>query len=201
MGFHERSPGSDQETYNWVESAFRRLFESDESDMPPFPRSATARVLHNIHHAHHAIAGSHSEFLKPYNLTEAKFRALMWLVMADRLGHPNGLLPSELSAFQGISRNTVSALLKSLEAQGLIERTGHPDDRRQQIISISEDGRRLLSRAGEDYIAFVEESLNTLSEDERDQLSTLLEKLSRSIVARRSGVHPVESESNGGSAI
>ena len=191
MGSHERSSGWNQQKHDWIESAFRRLFESGELSHPPFPRSPTARVLRDIHHAHNAIAGSNSEFLKPYNLTEAKFRLLMWLVIADRIGYPDGMRPSELSEFQGISRNTVSAMLKTLEAQGLIRRQDHPADRRQQIITISDDGRKLLSRAGEDYLAFVEASLDTLTEDEREQLSVLLEKLSRSIVVQRlAGHHP-----------
>jgi DNA-binding MarR family transcriptional regulator len=175
MGQHDRPPTWARNRFDWIESAYRRLGE--RGDLNKVPRAGTARLLHDIHRAHHVIGGSHAEFLKPYNLTEAKFRLLMWLLMADSLDHPDGVLPSELSEFQGISRNTVSALLKSLNAQGLIERKHHPDDRRQVIITITDHGRALMEKIGSEYLAFVDSTLDTLTEDERRQLSCLLEKL------------------------
>jgi len=82
-------------------------------------------------------------------LSHARMRLLTHLVMGKLQGNDSGLLPSELSRFLGISRNTVSTLLNGLEAQGLIERHLHPDDRRQWLVRVTPEGEALIrARAG-----------------------------------------------------
>src|SRR5438128_1847013 len=51
-------------------------------------------------------------------LSWAKFRLLLDLERHETMGRTDGLLPSELSEMQGLSRNTLSALIASLEDEG-----------------------------------------------------------------------------------
>jgi DNA-binding MarR family transcriptional regulator len=97
------------------------------------------------------------------------------------MGNDQGLLPSELSRFLGVSRNTVSALLNGLEEQGLIERHLHPTDRRQFLIRITPGGHDLVCARAPEFGAFVASMFEVLSLEERATLLALLDKLYESL--------------------
>ena len=69
------------------------------------------------------------------------------------------------------------ALVDRLEADGLLERRPHPDDRRIRALHLTAKGRGVLGRAGEIAIGFEAELCASLEEGERDQLIDLLLKL------------------------
>ncbi len=50
----------------------------------------------------------------------------------------------ELAGIERVQPPSMTKILASLEAEGWVERTAHPDDRRQSIISITRSGRDLL---------------------------------------------------------
>ena len=85
---------------------------------------------------------------------------------------PVGLSPTYLSKCQGMSKKTISSLLRSLE-QGLIERTLDPTDVRAFRIRWSSAGRE-IARAS--------------APQQYRELNDLLDKLSRSLRAWRGGL-------------
>jgi len=115
-------------------------------------------------------------------LTPARMRLLIRLVVDERLGEGSGLTPSELSRYSGVSRNTISALLNSLEEHALIERHLDPSDRRQFRIRITQAGKEVVARHAPGFGAFVTDLLAPLSTEERATLRALLEKLFAHIV-------------------
>ena len=78
----------------------------------------------------------------------------------------------ELAGIERVQPPSMTKILASLEAAGLVERSPHPDDRRQSIISISAAGRDLLdaeTRARDSWLAtrlveFSPDELRILSE-------------------------------------
>lgn len=78
----------------------------------------------------------------------------------------------ELAGIERVQPPSMTKILASLEGEGWVERTPHPDDRRQSIISITEAGRMLLdaeARARDEWLAtrlveFSPEELRILSE-------------------------------------
>ena len=56
------------------------------------------------------------------------------------------LTPSELAAAERIQRPTATRVVARLEAEGLVERTGDPSDRRVTLVSVTRGGRDLLRR-------------------------------------------------------
>ncbi len=56
------------------------------------------------------------------------------------------LTPSELAAAERIQRPTATRVVARLEAEGLVERTGDPADRRVTLVSVTRGGRDLLRR-------------------------------------------------------
>ena len=79
-------------------------------------------------------------------LSFAQYRVLMHLFFADQMGDRGELNPSEISERQGVSRNTMSTFIRSLEEAGLIERRLDPNDRRRFNIRLTENGRFLVSQ-------------------------------------------------------
>ena len=56
------------------------------------------------------------------------------------------LTPSELADAERIQRPTATRVVARLEAEGLVERTGDPADRRVALLSITRPGADLLRR-------------------------------------------------------
>ncbi len=126
-------------------------------------------------------------------LSAARMRLLVRLVIDRRMGREEGLAPSGLSDFLGVSRNTVSSLLNGLEEQGLIERHLHPTDRRQFLIRITPAGEDLVHQRAPAFATYVRNLLSALSQEERQTLELLLGKLFTSLVAQAeaAGLHPL----------
>jgi DNA-binding MarR family transcriptional regulator len=110
-------------------------------------------------------------------LSAARMRLLVRLAVAHEMDHPDGIMPSDLSRFLGVSRNTISALLNGLEEQGLIERHLHPSDRRQFLIQITPEGLEMAHRRAPLFAEFVSDLFKDFSAEERENLKALLGKL------------------------
>ncbi len=138
------------------------------------------RTLEMVHHlftsAGH-IENLSNEHLRAYDLSSARLRLLVRLMQSQRFQQRDGISPSELSDTQGISRNTVSALLRSLEDQGLIAREVDPDDRRRFLIQLTPKGRELVGKAGPSNLDYVTRMFAGLEQEERETLLRLLQKL------------------------
>ena len=82
------------------------------------------------------------------------------------------LSAGEIAAIEQVQPPSMTKILASLESGGWVERSSHPDDRRQSIITVTPAGRDLLdaeSRARDEWLAkrlveFSEEDLRKLGE-------------------------------------
>jgi MarR family transcriptional regulator, lower aerobic nicotinate degradation pathway regulator len=74
----------------------------------------------------------------------------------------------------GIDRSDMVALVNELAAAGRLERTPDPDDRRRNVIAITEGGRRFLSELDRLLTDAQDELLTPLSAPERADLVRLL---------------------------
>jgi DNA-binding MarR family transcriptional regulator len=77
----------------------------------------------------------------------------------------------------GINLGDLVAVLKRLEAGGSVERNPDRKDRRRNAIEITAAGRVLLSELEAAAVSAQDELLAPLSQSERQQLDTLLQKL------------------------
>jgi DNA-binding MarR family transcriptional regulator len=154
---------------------------SDIFNTEDMSRLELFRRLKAVSHLLGHLAG---EYRKDVKLSHARMRLLMRLAVSARMGDDQGLPPSELSRFLGVSRNTVSALLNGLEEQGLIERHLHPTDRRQFLICITPGGHDLVCARAPEFGAFVASMFEVLSLEDRATLLALLDKLYESLLDR-----------------
>lgn len=81
----------------------------------------------------------------------------------------------ELAYLLDIRQQSLNELLKKLQADGLVERTPHPEDRRVMLVALTDAGRQAeLGDAGTDYLA-------ALTQEEAAAFSALLDKVITSL--------------------
>lgn len=114
-----------------------------------------------------------------------RWRLLMRLFMEEQAGQaPCGLTPTDLSHSQRVSKNTISALLRGLESQGLIQRTLDPDDLRAFRIQLTPAGRDYLRTNAPRRLDALNRMLSELDPNEYDQLTGLLNKLQHFLLSQ-----------------
>ncbi len=133
----------------------------------------TSHDLHQVLEAHFAA----------HDLSMGKFTVLMLLYQADRALIPEEFLtPSECATMAGVTRGTITGLLDGLARQDWIERRSHPDDRRCQIITLTESGRQRLEGILPRHFRLISAMSNHLTPDETMTLKALLSKFQRGVV-------------------
>lgn len=116
------------------------------------------------------------------DLTGARMHLLMRLLGEEKAGKSGGLTPTELSHAQRVGKNTISALLRGLEEQGLIQRNLDARDRRVFRIQLTDDGRSLIKAAAPQRLERMNQMVAGLDAAQREQLISLLEKMRESIL-------------------
>jgi DNA-binding MarR family transcriptional regulator len=84
-----------------------------------------------------------NEALTPFELTFARYEALMLLYLSRRGSLPLGKMGARLQ----VHPTSVTNLIDGLEKLGYVERTAHPSDRRTTLASITKRGREVASEA------------------------------------------------------
>jgi len=101
--------------------------------------------------------------------TAVTLSQLSALATVDKCGPMSA---GELAGIERVQPPSMTKILASLEAEGWVQRSPHPDDRRQSIISITQAGHDLLdaeTRARDSWLAtrlvdFSPDELRILSE-------------------------------------
>jgi len=128
----------------------------------------------SIMRVNQVLAKRADEILSPIELTFSRYEVLV------RLHFNDGALPLvQLGKLLQVHQTSVTNLVDRLEAQGLINRTPHPTDRRSTVAQITPTGRTLLLKAIERLNSELFRDLGLTSEEVRE-LTTLLTKLRRS---------------------
>ncbi len=86
----------------------------------------------------------------------------------------------ELTRRLGIQPGSVSEILGKLEKSGLLRRKAHAADRRAIDLILTEEGKEAAKEASDQRAARHEKLFSSLSEDEKETLRTLLEKINAS---------------------
>ena len=110
------------------------------------------------------------------SLTLSQIAALATL---DRHGE---MTPGELAAHEKVQPPSMTRVLAALEEGGLVDRTPHPTDGRQSMLSLSAAGRRLLTDDRRRRDAWLAQQMSDLSDDELEALrrvAPVLDRLAR----------------------
>ncbi len=150
---------------------------TNEVDLQGLELGALIRVVANYYNAVITQKTDSGELSGP------RMGILMRLLSMEESGQTQGMNPTELSHFQNVKKNTISALIRGLEENELIERTLDPNDKRAFKIRISQKGKDLVISTGPKRMKLMNDLSSGLSADEKSQLIQLLEKLRKSIRA------------------
>ena len=108
---------------------------------------------------------------RPAGWSWAAFRAVFTLWISGPLE------PSRLAETSGMSRQAVSSLVKTLEADGLIARSAATHDARSVVLSLTPLGTRKIVQVFREHNVRETDWAATLDADERDTMTRLLRKL------------------------
>jgi DNA-binding MarR family transcriptional regulator len=93
------------------------------------------------------------------------------------------MTPGELAEHEKVQPPSMTRVIAVLEERKLVLRSPHPTDRRQAILTVTDDGRALVQRVRRRKEAWLARHLAELTESERATLRAavpILEKLSQS---------------------
>lgn len=91
---------------------------------------------------------------------------------------------SEISKCLRVTSPTITQIIKSLEAKGLVERTSDPIDRRVVDIALTEKGDWVVQEARDAFLSRFEGLIAHLGEESSEQLAVLLSEAFRYFSAR-----------------
>ncbi len=93
------------------------------------------------------------------------------------------MTPGELAEYEKVQPPSITRVIASLEERGLIQRMPHPSDRRQVVLTVTEQGRDVVRQVRQLREAWLARRLRDLTPAERAVLKDavpILEKLSQS---------------------
>lgn len=130
---------------------------------------ALVLLLHRVTNT--VVYDLESSVHRPAGWSWSAFRALFTLWA----GGP--MEPSRLALDSGMSRQAVSALLKTLESEGLVQRQAAVDDGRSVLLSLTDEGHRRLEHTFRAHNAREATWAGALTADEQRTFVALLSKL------------------------
>lgn len=93
----------------------------------------------------------------------------------------------ELAEAVGIREATLTHHLNGLDARGLVARTRSPENRRVQVVSLTDAGEKAFSRLRDTAMAFDARLRSGLSEEDLSRLEDLLARLAANATQLPSG--------------
>jgi DNA-binding MarR family transcriptional regulator len=145
----------------------RRQWESRQWAAP-----AHMAAITSIMRAQQILIAKVDEALKPFDLTFARYEALVLLHFSRHGELPMGKMGDRLM----LHPTSVTNIIDRLEQQELVQRTPHPTDRRTVLAQITEDGRQVVEKATE-AVCSIRFGVDGLTDAELDQVTDLLRKL------------------------
>jgi DNA-binding MarR family transcriptional regulator len=95
----------------------------------------------------------------------------------------DSMTPGELAEHEKVQPPSMTRVIAVLEERGLVRREPHATDRRQVILTVTDDGRDLVQRVRRRREAWLAQRLQELAPEERQILraaAPILEKISQS---------------------
>ena len=116
--------------------------------------------------------------LEPHEHAGLKLSLSEMMAMGE-LSEVDALSQHELGRLLGLEKSTVSRLAAALERRGWIIREREPSNRRVYRLQLTDDGRTVADRLGEDLRAHHQQLLGALAPAEREALTIGLAGLVR----------------------
>ena len=116
-------------------------------------------------------------------LSDTQFAALSVLERQTGPERHTGMTPGELAEHEKVQPPSMTRVIAAVEERGLVMRAPHSTDRRQVVLTVTEEGRAVVQRVRRRREAWLARRLKELTPQERATLraaAPILEKLSQS---------------------
>ncbi|MET0135500.1 MAG: MarR family transcriptional regulator [Kibdelosporangium sp.] len=133
--------------------------------------SSSKSLIYFLKHAQLRLTELNTAALAPYGIDGRELGVLR--VLTD--GEPAS--QQQAASRLGIDRTTMVAFLDALEGKGLVVRRPHADDRRRNVVELTEAGRDILDRGGRAADEAEREFLSPLAGPVAEQLKAALATL------------------------
>ena len=90
---------------------------------------------------------------------------------------PQGIINNELARKARITKQAMSKVVKNLEAGGIIHTSKHLSDARAAVISLTDEGKKLIISAAESFQEIQQEYTVIVGQQDADALQQILRKL------------------------
>jgi DNA-binding MarR family transcriptional regulator len=100
-----------------------------------------------------------------------------WRVVAT-LGQYDVRTARDIAAHGVMHKSTVSRAVSALEQRGLIVRRPNQDDRREELLALTAQGREIYDALAPQALAFEDRLVAVLTDEEQETLVALIDKLS-----------------------
>lgn len=131
------------------------------------------KILIGLHRICNETDRRTSQLAAGYGLSLGQFAVL------EALYHKGDLSVGEVQRKILSSSGTMPVIVRNLEKRGLLTKSPDGEDRRRNILHITEEGRKLIAEIFPLNKELILESLSPLSREEKDALLKLLKKLKR----------------------
>ena len=139
-------------------------------------------AVSNVYRAGTAVR-NHMErtVLAEYDLSWVAFTVLwvLWIWGVQETGH--------VASEAGVTKGTLTGVIKTLQGQKLIRRIPHRDDRRRVSIRLSAKGERLIAQLFPAFNEHERQAVSSLSVSEQRELARLLRKVTYSVTDAETG--------------
>jgi len=108
------------------------------------------------------------------NMTEL---ILMNEIADNTAGSENNIGMSDVSKYLSVSKAAISNMLSSLEKKGYINREIDRSNRRNLIVTLTPEGRKILEFKYMEFNGMLEKVITRLGEDDANQLITILNRM------------------------
>jgi len=115
--------------------------------------------------------------LEDYGLTAAQWAVLKDLHINENFGHVQNATPAAIAERLNMDRPTMSGITTRLYKNTWIETMSNPEDRRSQLIKLTDKSRKILEELEEVSDKIVIEALKDFSEQEVENIKILLSKI------------------------
>ncbi|WP_292441563.1 MarR family transcriptional regulator [Methylophaga sp.] len=129
------------------------------------------QVCYALYSTSGAVTQAYASLLSPFQLTYSQFVVMMGLWQQDAVS------VTELGRFIGLSKATLTPMLKTLENRGYLQRNRVPGNERTMAITLTRQGRDFARQA--EQVAEQALCATGLTKEEAAQLIALCDKVKR----------------------
>jgi DNA-binding MarR family transcriptional regulator len=174
---HNRFVTIETDTATRRRDSIDRFLDSWDEDVPELDPTVEG-IVDRIHSLGKYLKRSADETFAAYGLNHGEWKVLLTL---RRSGEPYLRSPGWLAEHLNLSSGAMTNRLDRLEESNLIRRLPDPNDRRALKVELTDEGHRVWRESIGAQATKEAEIASTLTEGEKEQLTTLLRKLMLSL--------------------